>query len=177
MNDYARSYGHNDPGENWILMVYEDNSTKFYPFDEHTPMWCCASKYQINDLNAEEVDQAFAMYDQALAVFPGYSYTQRALVHGKYADLLDRLGRVEEGLEHWKMAAMLHNEGGGIQAESECQYKAALALVSLNRYEEALEYAQKSLARLLKSAKTKDKAIQELGQLIDQLQQNSVTTS
>ncbi len=39
---YARHFGH-DPSGNWILVVYEDNGSEFFRFDDISTMWCCRS--------------------------------------------------------------------------------------------------------------------------------------
>jgi hypothetical protein len=37
---YARYFGH-DPSGNWILVVYADNESEIFRFDDIDEMWCC----------------------------------------------------------------------------------------------------------------------------------------
>lgn len=41
MDQYCRDHGH-EPAASWILIVHEDGTSDYFPFDEPTGMWCCS---------------------------------------------------------------------------------------------------------------------------------------
>ena len=41
MDQYARDQGH-EPTDSWILIVHEDGTSDYFPFDEPIGMWCCS---------------------------------------------------------------------------------------------------------------------------------------